>query len=78
MDQQVKHDVKARLTLSSTGASGGESARTHIQVLANSIVASVLILLHYWKLHSSGTSCFGRDVLAVGIVRSFPVFPPSE
>lgn len=47
---QVKHDVKARLTLSSTGSSGGEGSRTHIQVLANSAVASVLILLHCWQL----------------------------
>lgn len=74
---QVKHDVKARLTMSSSGASGGEGSRTHIQVLANSVVASVLILLHYRQLHARGaihdtdTDCwpYGEDLLVVGIVR---------
>lgn len=77
---QVKQDVKARLTLSSTGASGAEGPRTHIQVLANSIVASVLILLHYRQLLARGNvgnvgntnqNCwlFGGDLLVVGIVR---------
>ena len=70
---QVKHDVKARLTLSSSGASGGEGARTHIQVLANSGVASFLILLHHWQLqvHSDSRQChrYGGDLLVVGIVR---------
>lgn len=74
---QVKHDVKARLTLSSSGASGGEGPRTHIQVLANSIVASVLILLHYRQLRAreaiqdADIDCwpYGEDLLVVGIVR---------
>ena len=74
---QVKHNVKARLTFSSSGLSGGEGARTHIQVLANSVVASVLILLHYRKLLAEDKSgnasqdCmpYGHDLLAVGIVR---------
>ena len=55
---------------------GGEGPRTHIQVLANSIVASVLILLHYRQLSVQSKSgevvgCwpFGGDVLVVGIVR---------
>jgi Integral membrane protein DUF92 len=68
---QVKHDVKARLTLSASGASGGEGARTHVQVLANSAVASVLILLHVWQLSKSGVEeCWGwkGDLLVVGIV----------
>jgi hypothetical protein len=67
---QVKHDVKARLTLSS---SGGEGARTHIQVLANSAVASVLILLHYWQVRRAAANqeCwpYGQDLLVVGIIR---------
>lgn len=74
---QVKHDVKARLTLSSSGASGGEGPRTHIQVLANSVMASVLILLHYRQLRARGATqdvdidCwpYGEDLLVVGIVR---------
>ena len=69
----MKHDVKARLTLSSSGSAGGEGARTHIQVLSNSGVASALILLHYWQLqkHNSHEVCwpFGGDLLVVGIVR---------
>ena len=28
---QVKHDVKAKLTMQANGSSGGEGARTHIQ-----------------------------------------------
>lgn len=69
--------MKARLTLSSSGASGGEGARTHIQVLANSVMASVLILLHYRQLYTQGAiqdadvACwpYGQDLLVVGIVR---------
>ena len=30
-NQQIKHDVKAKLTMQSSGSSGGEGARTHIQ-----------------------------------------------
>lgn len=74
--KQVKHDIKAKLTQSATGASGGEGARNHIQVIANSGVASVLILLHYWHLNKSGRYdysadlCWERrnDALVVGIV----------
>lgn len=39
------------MTVSSQGASGGEGPRTVRQVLANSAVASVLILLHAYQLH---------------------------
>jgi len=48
---KIKHAEKAKLTHSSTGAAGGEGARTHNQVLANSGVASVLIALHTWHLY---------------------------
>jgi len=76
---QVKHDVKARLTLSSTGLPGGEGPRTHVQVLVNSLVASVLILLHTWQIYTAErhttlqadrTACWprGSDILVVGIV----------
>ncbi|CAF9909464.1 MAG: hypothetical protein ALECFALPRED_005716 [Alectoria fallacina] len=76
---KVKHNVKARLTLSSSGASGGEGARTHIQVLANSVVASLLILFHYRRLQTRGKhvgsneECwsYGSDVLVVGIVSNY-------
>ncbi|KAF2654387.1 hypothetical protein K491DRAFT_660320 [Lophiostoma macrostomum CBS 122681] len=75
---KVKHDVKARLTQSSTGASGGEGPRTHIQVLANSLAASVLILLDTWRLKKEGVYsdsdlCWrkGSDVLLVGVVANY-------
>lgn len=72
---QVKHDIKAKLTQSSTGAGGGEGARNYIQVFANSLVASVLILIHTWQAFKQGVYhddklCFqrGADVLVIGIV----------
>ncbi|GAB1193780.1 hypothetical protein APSETT444_003008 [Aspergillus pseudonomiae] len=55
---KVKHDIKAQLTLSATGSEGGEGQRTHIQVLANSVVATVLILLHTYVLRGSSAECF--------------------
>jgi hypothetical protein len=62
--------------MSASGAAGGEGARTHIQVLANSIVASVLIALHTWMLWKQerySSACFAHgtdvgDLLVVGIV----------
>ncbi|PIG86299.1 DUF92 domain protein [Aspergillus arachidicola] len=73
---KVKHDIKAQLTLSATGSEGGEGQRTHIQVLANSVVATVLILLHTYVLRGSSAKCFenGRsatDLLVVGIVANY-------
>lgn len=75
---QIKHDVKAKLTQSATGASGGEGSRNHIQVLANSLMASILILLHAWQLKKEGPltredTCWprGSDVLVVGIVANY-------
>ncbi|KAL4920721.1 integral membrane protein DUF92-domain-containing protein [Aspergillus aurantiobrunneus] len=79
---KVKHDIKAQLTLSATGSHGGEGSRTHIQVLANSIVASVLSLAHAWVLANnkevdgSSADCFsnGRhaaDLLMVGIIGNY-------
>ncbi|CAI7580901.1 unnamed protein product [Penicillium manginii] len=71
---KVKHDIKARLTLSATGAEGGEGPRTHVQVLANSVVATVLSIAHTIVLARSPVeSCFSlghsaADILMVGIV----------
>lgn len=72
---QVKHDIKVKLTQSATGASGGEGTRNHVQVIANSGVASVLILLHLWQLRKEGRYgdqglCWhrGSDALMIGIV----------
>ena len=70
---KVKKDVKARLTLSSGGGGeGGEGKRTHVQVLANTVVATVLIGLHTWKIWKGqgGGRCWpwGGDLEVVGIV----------
>ncbi|EFR02387.1 DUF92 domain-containing protein [Nannizzia gypsea CBS 118893] len=74
---KVKHDVKARLTISATGAGGGEGSRTHIQVLANSGAASILILLDCYRIYykNGDLSClpYGRpeSLLMVGIVSTY-------
>jgi uncharacterized membrane protein len=82
----IKQDIKAAMTVGSTGTPGGEGARTHIQVLANSLVASVLCILHGNQLREraalladptaddpKGTFCYswGGDVLLVGIVANY-------
>lgn len=71
---KVKHDIKERLTISASGAAGGEGSRTHIQVLANSGMASLLILAQLYKIHVLGDGTFGDclpgnlDPLLCGIV----------
>lgn len=88
----VKKEVKATLTLhaqgssssSGGGASGGEGPRTHVQVLANSLMASILTLLHARQLGlrrdailagqvPDGTYCYswGGDLLVVGIIANY-------
>ncbi|KAJ5587134.1 uncharacterized protein N7459_002899 [Penicillium hispanicum] len=74
---KVKHDIKARLTLSATGTDGGEGPRNHVQVLANSAIATVLTIAHTLVLsHTSTDSCFSlgqsaADILMVGIVANY-------
>lgn len=78
---QVKENVKATLTLKSGGGtSGGEGPRNHVQVLANSLTASILSLLHAYQLRSRASSspaadglCFawGGDLLVVGIIANY-------
>ncbi|WEW57395.1 hypothetical protein PRK78_002862 [Emydomyces testavorans] len=74
---KIKHDVKAKLTLSASGSAGGEGPRSHVQVLANSVVASILTLLHTWQLYrhkGADPPCFaygGGDLLMVGIVANY-------
>ncbi|KAK0373388.1 integral membrane protein DUF92 [Colletotrichum paranaense] len=83
---KVKHDVKAQMTMASRGTSGGEGARTHVQVFANSLMASCLSLLHAYQLNKrkdaildtttpnpSGTLCFswGGDLLVIGIIANY-------
>ncbi|CAG9950561.1 unnamed protein product [Clonostachys rosea f. rosea IK726] len=82
----VKEDIKAKLTLHSKGSSGGEGPRTHIQVLANSLVASILSIAHGYQLRSRqaaladqnapapvGTLCYswGGDLLVIGIIANY-------
>ncbi|KAH9870524.1 hypothetical protein IAQ61_006000 [Plenodomus lingam] len=75
---KVKHDIKTKLTQSAAGASGGEGSRNHVQVIANSGIASVLILLHLWQVKREGRHdeeglCWNRgtDVLIVGVVANY-------
>ncbi|KAH8696523.1 DUF92 domain protein [Talaromyces proteolyticus] len=76
---KVKHGIKAQLTLSASGASGGEGPRTHVQVLANSLVATVLSVLHTYYLWNQGRyskACLAQgadigDILVVGIVANY-------
>ncbi|KAF7715246.1 Uncharacterized protein PECH_002135 [Penicillium ucsense] len=75
---KVKHDIKARKTLSATGSQGGEGARNHLQVLANSVVATFLSIIHtvYFLRNPSAASCFSfghhpADILMVGIVANY-------
>ncbi|KAI1411631.1 integral membrane protein DUF92-domain-containing protein [Hypoxylon sp. FL1857] len=82
---KIKADVKAGLTLSSQGTTGGEGPRTHVQVLANSLMASILTLLHAYQLRTrrdavvahreipDGSFCYrwGGDILVVGIIANY-------
>ncbi|KAL7624783.1 hypothetical protein AAE478_006355 [Parahypoxylon ruwenzoriense] len=82
---KVKADVKVGLTLSSQGSSVLEGPRTHVQVLANSLMASILTLLHTYQLrtrHDMALSrgevledsfCYrwGGDLLVVGIIANY-------
>ncbi|KAL7786645.1 integral membrane protein DUF92 domain-containing protein [Trichoderma ceciliae] len=82
----VKENVKATLTVSAKGASGGEGPRTHVQVFANSLVASILSVLHANQLYAraaalknpnasepSGSMCYswGGDLFIVGIIANY-------
>nr|POE51905.1 protein pgr [Quercus suber] len=50
---RIGHSAKAHLTLSSTGGTGDEGARTSAQVFANCGTACLLILLHAWLAQST-------------------------
>ncbi|KAK6340766.1 hypothetical protein TWF696_009086 [Orbilia brochopaga] len=75
-----KHAIKERLTVSSTG-SGSSKTRTHVQVFANSICASVLILAHYAAVYDdikagrpvafSLTAGRWQDALMVGVMTQY-------
>ncbi|KFH45233.1 Transmembrane protein-like protein [Hapsidospora chrysogenum ATCC 11550] len=82
----IKQNVKTKLTVSSKGTPGGEGPRNHVQVLANSLVASILAVLHANQLYArrarladpqqptpEGTLCYswGGDLLIVGIIANY-------
>ncbi|KAM3424430.1 hypothetical protein BST61_g6435 [Cercospora zeina] len=52
---KIGHAKKAHLTQSATGGTGGEGARSAIQVFANSGWASILIAIHTYLLHTNTT-----------------------
>lgn len=84
---KLKADVKAKLTVTadksaaaaaktggsgSTTKEGGEGPRSHIQVFANSIVATLLIALHMAvRPNLATTRCWSKDHLVVGIVAQY-------
>lgn len=73
---KTKKDVKEKLTVQAAGGSGGEGPRTHIQVLANSFVASILSLVHAYILHRQPEVCYGwgglaRNILPIGIIANY-------
>ncbi|KAK6350792.1 hypothetical protein TWF718_003978 [Orbilia javanica] len=78
-----KHAIKQSLTVSATG-SHTVTTRTHIQVLSNSICASVLILIHYYLIQDdlkagkeikfslvSGGKGEWKDALVVGVMTQY-------
>ncbi|KAH6655653.1 integral membrane protein DUF92-domain-containing protein [Truncatella angustata] len=82
---KIKKDAKASMTLNAQGTSGGEGPRTHVQVLANSLVASILTLLHAYQIDQrkkaiisgeipQGTFCYSwgkGDILVIGIIANY-------
>lgn len=74
---KLKADVKAKLTVTAEAAEGsgtkdgGEGPRSHIQVFANSIVATLLIVLHMAARSNVSTRCWSKDHLIVGIVAQY-------
>ncbi|KFY49011.1 hypothetical protein V495_00824 [Pseudogymnoascus sp. VKM F-4514 (FW-929)] len=73
---KVKKEAKEKLTIQATGGAGGEGPRTHIQVLANSLVATVLALVHAYTLSLKPEVCYGwgrtlQDVIPIGIIANY-------
>ncbi|KFZ18827.1 hypothetical protein V501_00992 [Pseudogymnoascus sp. VKM F-4519 (FW-2642)] len=73
---KVKKEAKEKLTIQATGGAGGEGPRTYVQVLANSLVATVLSLLHAYTLSREPEACYGwgrtlQDVIPIGIIANY-------
>ncbi|KAG5928603.1 hypothetical protein E4U42_000317 [Claviceps africana] len=82
----INQHVKATLTLHAKGSPGGEGPRTHVQVLANSLMASILAVAHGYQLrrreaayadpgspNPETSTCFAwaGDLLVVGIIAHY-------
>ncbi|KAK9235440.1 integral membrane protein DUF92-domain-containing protein [Lipomyces kononenkoae] len=65
---KVKANIKKTLTVSSSGDVGGEGPRNEIQVMANSLPATILILIHFF---TKTTKCWNSDVLTIGIIAQY-------
>ncbi|RKF64219.1 Transmembrane protein 19 [Erysiphe neolycopersici] len=71
---KIKYHIKSKLTIQASGDIGKESPRTHIQVFANSGVASVLSMLHAYQLiHREENYCHSwpGNLLFTGIVANY-------
>ncbi|POS85854.1 hypothetical protein EPUL_001539 [Erysiphe pulchra] len=71
---QVKQHIKSKLTIHASGDVGKEGSRTHVQVFANSGVASVLSILHAYQLiHREENYCHSwpGNLLFIGIVANY-------
>ncbi|EPQ67787.1 Bgt-1487 [Blumeria graminis f. sp. tritici] len=75
---KVNHEFKSKLTILESVKSGAGVGRTHIQVFANSGVASVLTLLHTYFLSqnnptTSPNKClpWPTDLLTLGIIANY-------
>ncbi|KAK9465379.1 integral membrane protein DUF92-domain-containing protein [Lipomyces arxii] len=65
---KVKANIKKTLTASSTGGNGGEGPRNEVQVLANSLPASILIILHYFTMSNK---CWNDSILVIGVFAQY-------
>lgn len=68
---KLKADIKAKLTQHANGEGGGEGPRNATQVFANSIVGSILILLHTHVYYFGDGSYPWSNLLLIGIISHY-------
>ncbi|KAJ2903256.1 Transmembrane protein 19 [Zalerion maritima] len=72
---KINHEAKEKLTIASKGTPGGEGPRNHVQVVANSLVASILIVMHAFQLYNREGSdkCYSwqGDLLPIGFIANY-------
>ncbi|CCU77101.1 DUF92 domain protein [Blumeria hordei DH14] len=75
---KVNHEFKSKLTILESVKSGTGVGRTHIQVFANSGVASILTLLHTYFLYQNNSTTMPNkclpwpaDLLTLGIIANY-------